>query len=169
MEKLTSLMSQINIYLGEMELKNIEERAREIVEIMVEEATPERKEEIFKGQWSRREKWIMLWATSYSTKKIKKVNKERTKVWSDIFYPRCPYKQEFNPKQRSTVKSNVLKENTFSDMELKKMEEEIDHNITSNTPLEDILIEPPPNNERTEHDARTFEDLFGADEEASFI
>ena len=50
MEKLTSLMSQINIYLEEMELKNTEERAREIVEIMVEEATPERKEEIFKGQ-----------------------------------------------------------------------------------------------------------------------
>ena len=169
MENLSSLMSQINIYLEEMELKNIEERAREIVEIMIEEATPERKEEIFKGQWSRREKWIMLWAILYSTKKIKKINKERTEVWSEIFYLRCPCKQEFNPKERSTVKSNVLKENTFCDMELQKIEGELEYYITSNTPLEDILIEPPPNNERTEHDARTFEDLFGADEEASFI
>ena len=54
-------------------------------------------------------------------------------------------------------------------MELQKIEGELEYYITSNTPLEDILIEPPPNNERTEHDARTFEDLFGADEEASFI
>ena len=49
------------------------------------------------------------------------------------------------------------------------MEEEIDHNITSNTPLDDILIVPPTKNERTEHDARTLEDLFGADEESSFF
>ena len=54
-------------------------------------------------------------------------------------------------------------------MELQKIEGELEYYITSNTPLEDILIEPPPKNERTENDARTFDDLFGADEETSFI
>ena len=104
------LLSQIGRYLPEDELKNIEESAKIAITTLINETSNERKEEIFKGQWSVREKWIMLWAISYSVRKVAKPNKERTKVWSEVFYPRCPYKREFDPEKRYAVESNILKE-----------------------------------------------------------
>ena len=118
-KKLISLMSQIGRYLPEDELKNIEESAKIAVTTLINETSDERKEEIFKGQWSVREKCIMLWAISYSVRKVAKPNKERTKVWSEVFYPRCLYKREFDPKKRSTFKNNILKEKLFPEIKLK--------------------------------------------------
>ena len=54
-KKLLSLMSQIGRYLPEDELKNIEESAKVAVTILINETSDERKEEIFKGQWSVRD------------------------------------------------------------------------------------------------------------------
>ena len=53
-------MSQIWRYLPEGELKNIEESPKVAVTTLINETSDERIEEIFKGQWSVREKWIII-------------------------------------------------------------------------------------------------------------
>ena len=88
----------------------------------------------------------MLWAISYSVRKVAKPNMERIKVWSDLFYSWCPYKRELDPKKYSTVQNNILKEKLFPKIQLKKLEDEVEHNLNNNTPIEQIVIEPKRKN-----------------------
>ena len=104
---------------------------------------------IYKHQWSRIEKYILLWAMQYSQQKNPKANEERTRTFSEIFYTRCQYKHEFDPRKRSTVKKNILKSNIFTTLELENMKVDVAREIQVNTPIDQINIGIPQKQEET--------------------
>ena len=145
--KFSSIVSQIPGYLDNEILKEIERTAETIAQEMNINITEEEKIGIYKNQWSRSEKYILLWALEYSQQKIPKANKERTRTFSEIFFPRCQYKQEFDPKKRSTVKNNILKCNIFTTLELDNMKIDVAREIQMNTPIDQINIGIPQKQE----------------------
>ena len=51
-------------------------------------------------------------------KKVQKANEARTRVFYELFLPRCQYRHEFDPKQKINVKSNFLKYNISTPKEV---------------------------------------------------
>ena len=87
--KFSSIVSQIPSYLNLEDIKEIEASAENTAQEINNNITENERIKLYKNQWSRKEKYILLWAMEYSQKKIIKVNKERTRVFSEIFFPRC--------------------------------------------------------------------------------
>ena len=83
-----------------------------------------------------------MWAIEYPQKKVTKVNKERTRVFSEIF-PRCQYKQEFDPKSRSKVKSIILESKVYTITEVEQIQVSVVDVIRKNTPICSIYIVIP--------------------------
>ena len=142
-KKFSSIVSQIHEYLDGETMKELEATANILAQEMNANMTEEDRFEIYKDQWSRNEKYILMWAIEYSQKKVTKVNKERTRIFSEIFFPRCQYKQEFDPKNRSKVKSNILKSKVFTPMEVEQMKASVEDVIRENTPICSIDIVIP--------------------------
>ena len=117
-------------------MKEIETTAENTVKEINNNITENERIEIYKNLWSRKEKYIQ--------KKIMKVNKERTRIFSEIIFSRCQYKQEFDPKKRSVIKNNILKNNVFNPLELENMKNNVTEEIQINNPIELININIPP-------------------------
>ena len=142
-KKFSSIVSQIPEYLDGETMKEIEITANTMAQEMNDNITQEERIEMYQDQWSRSEKYILMWAIEYSQKKVQKATKERTKAFSDIFFPRCQYKQKFEPKKRSTVKSNILKNNVFTSLEIERMKEDVMNVIQENITSDSIYIDIP--------------------------
>ena len=82
-KKFSSIVSQIHEYLDGETMKELEATANILAQEMNANMTEEDRFEIYKDQWSRNEKYILMWAIEYSQKKVTKVNKERTRVFSE--------------------------------------------------------------------------------------
>ena len=81
-----------------MVFKNAENTAQEFNNNITENE----KIKLYKNQWSRKEKYVLLWAIEYSQKKIIKVNKERTRVFSEFFFS-----QDANANKNLTPRKEV--------------------------------------------------------------
>ena len=140
-------------------MKEIETTAENTVKEINNNITENERIEIYKNLWSRKEKYIQ--------KKIMKVNKERTRIFSEIIFSRCQYKQEFDPKKRSVIKNNVLKNNVFTPLKLENMKNNVTEEIQINNPIELININiPPEKDERMQYNLPEF--LQDSSNEESF-
>ena len=73
--------------------------------------TQEERVNIKEKIWTKKEKWMLLWAMEYARQKG--VRKESAYTWEQIIRRLCPDKINFNRAALNTKKNNILKQKTF--------------------------------------------------------
>ena len=94
-------------------------------------------------QWSREEKWILIWAVELSKLRMDLKRKGKTQLWSSIFYTHCIEKKDIPRTILRTRKFTFLKQNTFTQQELLYMRTQIKQYIDNKVcPMEQPIPLP---------------------------
>ena len=149
--KIRSIISQIprDICLDKNELLKLTETAQSDAQIAFGKFSEESVSRMKSGTWSREERWILLWTMEYELRirrnKYKDLQKKR--LWDELFYPRCPFKQSFQRNNRYTAKHNIMIANYFTEDEMELLIQQVENAINrGGIKPGDQLLPPPINN-----------------------
>ena len=142
-KKLSSLVSQVRIYLTPDEVREAEERGRSRAESDFSALCDEDKQNYDKGIWIRSEKWVLVWTTYYAKLKHKTL-KNSSKEWLRLFQHHCPMKKTLPRAKLTTQKGNILCSKVFTRDQLETMERSAEYMIENEIcPIENPILVPP--------------------------
>ena len=149
---LNSLMTQIETYISKDECDQIRANGSEKAEQDFQSLDLDKKQDIDKVNWSRTERWTLVWAMEYSKCRVdmkQRGKNGKSAEWQRIFFHHCPNKKDFPKSRLTTQKANFVKQ-VFTAEELQFMHTEIRGMIENNTcplthpiPTPDLLPPPP--------------------------
>ena len=113
-KNLGSLMSQIENYIPKCECDEIRARGHAKAELDFQSLDVGQRQGLDKVNWSRKEKWVLLWATEYSKLKVAMNQREKCAEWQSIFYHHCPDKIDIPKSRLPTQKLNIIRQKFFS-------------------------------------------------------
>lgn len=123
-EKLTSIVSQISVYLTSEEMEKIKTEALIEAERDFNNAEEKDQHAFGKSSWNREERWVLLWAIEYA--KEKEVNQfARAKEWQRIFHHHCPSKKDIKRGQLTSQKHNTIRFNHFNEEQMANMQSQV--------------------------------------------
>ena len=129
-KKLTSIVSQIRVYLTPDEVKETEDRGRSRAESDFSGLSDADKQKFDKSVWTISEKWVLVWTTHYAKSKYTKL-KDSSKEWFRLFQHHCPMKKGIPRSKLTTQKGNILCSKVFSKEQLDTMESTVAEMIES--------------------------------------
>ena len=142
-KKLSSIVSQIRIYLTPDEVKETEDRGRNRAESEFSNLEDEEKQQFDKGVWTRSEKWTLVWTTHYAKTKFSKP-KDSSKEWFRLFQHHCPVKKGVPRGKLTTQKGNILCAKVFSKDQLDSMETRVLDMLENEIcPIQNPISVPP--------------------------
>ena len=115
--KLSSIISQIPVYIKESDLEEIRREATRDAALEFNSKKTEEEPKRLRKEWSKEEKITLIWATEYAKLKCSKQT-EGAKEWRRIFYTLCPYKNGMDRSVLTTQKSNFIRSKHVTEEEI---------------------------------------------------
>uniref|UniRef100_UPI00358EDAF7 uncharacterized protein isoform X2 n=1 Tax=Myxine glutinosa TaxID=7769 RepID=UPI00358EDAF7 len=123
LNKIYSVASVVHKYLSKDRIWEITEQARRQAAKDHIEMSPAQLLEQKKNNWSKEEKWTMLWAREYARQKC--MRPETANIWEKLFRKHCRYKDHVGIQTLKSMKAAINQQKTFTDKENKIIEEQV--------------------------------------------